>query len=163
MIAEFGASETVADAEGVFRFSGVAPVAYAITAQILDTRGPLPRVTAVGHAEPVHPSAPPIDIVLARLLPIHGIVVDSAGRPLAEVGIEVTGSAALLPFVPRIESLSADDGSFEVWAPEGATVDLRGVRQSSFMDVVTKYGPTSMRTGVQSGSEGVVLSMPDDR
>jgi hypothetical protein len=159
---DHGSSETVADEEGVFRFVGFSTQGCAITARVLDTRGPLPRITAIGHVEPVHPSAPPCDVALARLLPIRGTVVDTANLPLRSVHVQVTGSSVLLPFVPRDDRDTEEDGRFEVFAPEGAPVTLEGIRRSFFEDIVTEFGPTGRWTGMP-GSEGVVLPMPDER
>jgi hypothetical protein len=155
-------SETVADEAGLFRFVGFSTRSCAITAQILDTSGPVPRITALGHLEPVHPAAAPCEVRLVRLLPMRGRVVDSGNRPVRSVHVRVTGSGALIPFLPKDGRETEVDGRFEVYAPEGDVVSLEGTQRSSFQDIVTEVGPTARWTGMP-GTDEIVLWMPNER
>ncbi len=157
-----GLSETVADEAGRFRFVGVPNWTYSITARMLDSRDPL-RVTAIGHLESVAVSTPRVEVALARLLPIRGTVVDATNRPVSGVHVQITGSSALVPLLPRDGLETQEDGRFEVWAPEGARASLGAVRQSWFGDMGVELGPTVLLNGVEPGAEGIVLRMPDER
>ena len=155
-----GGSVILVEANGSFRFHGAVRGAYSVGASVLDTGGLQPRMTACSRHDRVWAFTGPVEITLVRLLPIRGTVVDSANRPLADIEIEATAPEGW--GWPSRGATSNSAGRFEVWAPEDFPVDVEGVRVDWFNDMGNRHGPIGRVAGVHGGTDGVILSMPDE-
>lgn len=103
-LAEGGRHRVLAGADGRFRFTGLRPGAYELTAHGDGKSSRSPSIVGVGVAEQVTD----IDILIGKLPVVRGTVVDDSDKPVAKQHVLAIGQG------PSSEVESAPDGTFVI-------------------------------------------------
>jgi len=158
--------EQTTDEDGFVRFDHLDRGTYSLRAVIWDENaGKVRRARARGGIGMINSTAFDVELRLAALLPIRGLVVDESGAPVRRAWIEATQDPPpplSLDWESRVHS--DEFGNFEVrvlggfpttlraWAPSGAAFDL-----------VLLQGEPGLCTGVLAGTLDVVVHLPGRR
>jgi len=148
--------------DGRFRFEDVPPGERELIAYVWSVGAHTRRVVAMGGPERVHSYTGDVHLVVRRVLPTRGRVLEERDWPAGDVIVRATEHGREI----RVPQSGYDggkyDGTFEVGALEGTSVDLEVFRWRGDHLVETR-GPVARVEGVVAGSADVVIRIPAGR
>ena len=141
--APYQSRETLTDADGRFRFEGLAAVDYCLSA-VSGTRGP--SITEL-HQRDVPAPSESLDLVVQAALTIEGRVVDVRGRPVVDT--EVRADKENDEDAATLETRTDKHGAFRLAGAAAGTYVVRVSRDG--------HRPDGKAAGVAAGTKDLVV------